>query len=204
MVQSQKLKSQLHRVTQLLLAFNAHNTSGKLWLLGDDLQEELQMHPMSAPTVFNFYKPDFAPHGPLQDAGMVAPEFELHTSATSVAYVNQMYYWFFGGFLPLVSTRIGSGAEQKMVMEMYPDTLWAQKKDALRFDLSSEIASAKSGAKRDALIDEMSILLTGRTSQRAKARIKQAFAQFTDNPEWVVQTIAFMIAISPEFTVQEA
>ncbi|MBO9448869.1 DUF1800 family protein [Tropicibacter sp. R16_0] len=204
MVQSQKLKSPLHRVTQLLLAFNAHNTSGKLWLLGDDLQEELQMHPMSAPTVFNFYKPDFAPHGPLQNAGMVAPEFELHTSATSVAYVNQMYYWFFGGFLPLVSTQIGSGAEQKMVMEMYPDTLWAQKNDALRFDLKTEIAAAKSAAKRDALIDQMSILLTGRTSQKANARIKAAFAQFSGNPEWVVQTIAFMIAISPEFTVQEA
>ncbi|SPJ29285.1 DUF1800 family protein [Falsiruegeria mediterranea] len=204
MVQSQKLKSPLHRVTQLLLAFNAQNTSGKLWLLGDDLQEELQMHPMSAPTVFNFYKPDFAPHGPLQNAGLVAPEFELHTSATSVAYVNQMYYWFFGGFLPLVSTQIGSGAEQKMVMEMYPDTLWAQKNDALRFDLKAEIASAKSAATRDALIDQMSILLTGRTSQKAKARIKAAFAQFSGNPDWVVQTIAFMIAVSPEFTVQEA
>jgi uncharacterized protein (DUF1800 family) len=204
LVQSQRLKSPLQRVTQLLLAFNAQNTSGRKWVLGDDLQEALQMHPLSAPTVFNFYKPDFTPHGPLQQAGLVAPEFELHTAATSVSYVNQMYYWFFGEYLPLVSTQIGSTEDQKMVMEMDPDTLWSYEDDALWFDFSDEMAAVGSAAKRDALIDRMSILLTGRTSDNAKARIREAFSQFSDNPEWVVQTIAFMIAISPEFTVQEA
>ncbi|GAA6190126.1 DUF1800 family protein [Phaeobacter sp. NW0010-22] len=203
-VQSQRLKSPLQRVTQLLLAFNAQNKSGRNWVLGDDLQEALQMHPLSAPTVFNFYKPDFAPHGPIQNAGLVAPEFELHTAATSVSYVNQMYYWFFGGYLPLVSTQIGSTEQQKMVMEMDPDTLWSYENDALWFDFSDEIAAVGSAAKRDALIDRISILLTGRTSGTAKARIKEAIRQFSNNPEWVVQTIAFMISISPEFTVQEA
>lgn len=203
-VQSQKLKSPLHRVTQLLLAFKAQNQSGKPWLIGDDLQESLGMHPMSAPTVFNFYKPDFAPHGDLQARNMVAPEFELHTSATSIAYVNTMYYWFFAGYLPLVSTEIGSGPEQTMVMELDPDTLWANTSDALWFDFSAEIEQAKNPANHDALIDRMSVLLTGRTDATARKRNKSAFAVYADNAEWVVQTIAFMIAISPEFTVQEA
>lgn len=203
-VQSQKLKSPLHRVTQLLLAFGAQNQSGKPWLLGDDLDEALAMHPMSAPTVFNFYKPDFAPHGDLQKLGLNAPEFELHTSATSVAYVNTMYYWFFGGYLPLVSTEIGSGPEQRMVMEMHPETLWANQQDALYFDFGEEIAMARDPDQHDALIDRMSVLLTGRASDETRRRIKSAFSTYADNPEWVVQTIAFMIAISPEFTVQEA
>ncbi|WP_282151966.1 DUF1800 family protein [Ruegeria atlantica] len=203
-VQSQKLKSPLHRVTQVLLAFGAHNQTGKLWLLGDDIQEALQMHPLSAPTVFNFYKPDFTPHGALQKMGLRAPEFELHTAATSVAYVNNIYYWFFGGYLPLVSTQIGTGPEQMMVMEFDPDTLWANSKNALRFDLSEEIKIAQNRGRHDELIDRISVLLTGRTDAEVRKRIKQAYVQYADNPEWVVQTIAFMIAVSPEFTVQEA
>ncbi len=203
-VQSQKLKSPLHRVTQVLIAFGAHNQTGKLWLLGDDIQEALQMHPLSAPTVFNFYKPDFTPHGALQKMGLRAPEFELHTAATSVAYVNNTYYWFFGGYLPLVSTQIGSGPEQMMVMEFDPETLWANSKNALRFDLSEEIKIAQNRGRHDELIDRISVLLTGRTDAEVRKRIKQAYVQYADNPEWVVQTIAFMIAVSPEFTVQEA
>ncbi len=203
-VQSQKLKSPLQRVTQVLLAFNVHNDSGKLWLLGDDLVEALAMHPMSSPTVFNFYKADFSPHGDLQRLGLHAPEFELHTSATSVAYVNAMYYWFFAGRLPLVSTQIGEGFEQRMVMEMSPETLWARADDALRFDFSREIEMAADPAKHDALIERLMLLLTGHVDAAAKTRIKEAFAFYADNPEWVVQTIAFMITISPEFTVQEA
>ncbi|WP_282119330.1 DUF1800 family protein [Ruegeria atlantica] len=203
-VQSQKLKSPLHRVTQVLIAFGAHNQTGKLWLLGDDIQEALQMHPLSAPTVFNFYKPDFTPHGALQNMGFRAPEFELHTAATSVAYVNNIYYWFFGGYLPLVSTQIGAGPEQMMVMEFDPNTLWASSKNALRFDLSEEIKIAKSRSRHDELIDRISVLLTGRTDAVVRKRIKQAYVQYADNPEWVVHTIAFMIAVSPEFTVQEA
>ncbi|WP_170424238.1 DUF1800 family protein [Ruegeria arenilitoris] len=203
-VQSQKLKSPLHRVTQVLLAFGAHNQSGKLWLLGDDIQDALQMHPLSAPTVFNFYKPDFTPHGALQKMGLRAPEFELHTAATSVAYVNNIYYWFFGGYLPLVSNQIGSGPEQMMVMEMDPDTLWANTKNALQFDLSEEIKIAQNRGRHDELIDRISVLLTGQTNAAARKRIKQAYVQYADNPEWVVQTIAFMITVSPEFTVQEA
>lgn len=203
-VQSQRLKSPIERVTQLLRAFRAGNDSGKPWILGDDLQAALGMHPLSAPTVFNFYKPGFAPHGALQKRGLKAPEFELHTSASSVAYVNMMYEWFFGGYLPLVSTVIGSGPEQRMVMEMDPETLWANTPDVLRLDLGDAIAEAADPARHDALIDRLSVLLTGRTDATARKRIRAAFASYADAPEWVVQTIAFMIAISPEFTVQEA
>lgn len=203
-VQSQKLKSPLHRVTQLLLAFKAHNSSGKPWLLGDDLEAALAMHPMAAPTVFNFYKPGFSPHGDLQEMGFKAPEFQLHTSATSVAYVNLAYQWFMDGDLPLVSTQIGQGDEQRMVMEMYPPTLRRRYADVLRFNFKHEVEMAKDVRQLDALISQMLTLLTGHVDTDLQTRIKTACAPLTDRPERVVQTIAFMIAVSPEFSVQEA
>ncbi|MEO0749790.1 MAG: hypothetical protein AAFZ10_15605, partial [Pseudomonadota bacterium] len=166
-------------------------------------QKQLR-HPMAAPTVFNFYKPGFAPHGDLQGMGLKAPEFQLHTSATSVAYVNLAYQWFMEGDLPLVSTQIGQGDEQRMVMEMYPPTLRRRYGDVLRFDFKDEIEMAKDQGQHDALIERMSVLLTGHVDPDLKARIQAACIPMRDRPERLVQTIGFMIAVSPEFTVQEA
>ncbi len=203
-LQSQKLKSPLLRATQILRAFRASNRSGKLWLIGDDLQTLVQQHPLSSPTVFNFYKPDFTPHGPLELAGLVAPEFELHTSATAIAYVNMMYYWFFGEYLPAVSTRINSTPGVHNVPELNPDTLNGDADNKLHFDFSAEIAMAQDPASHEALIDRMSLLLTGKTGLSIKPQILNAFKHYRDQPAWVVQTIAFMLTISPEFTVLEA
>lgn len=201
-VQSQKLKSPLLRVTQLLRGFGAGNESGRLWLIGEDIQEMLQQHPLSSPTVFNFYKPDFVPHGPLERRDLVAPEFELLTSATSIAYVNLMYYWFFGEHYPAVSTQINASPGIHNVPELDPDRLQQASRDRIKPDFDHELQLAHAG-KHDELIDHMSLRLTGQTDLAIKPRIKAAFERYKDTPIWVVQTVAFMLAISPEFTVQE-
>jgi len=43
-----------------------------------------------APSVFNFYLPDYSPVGPITDANLVAPEFSLHDTRTAVGYMNTM------------------------------------------------------------------------------------------------------------------
>ena len=200
---SQKLKSPLLRATQVLRAFDAHNKSGKLWVTGDDVQEMLQQHPLSSPTVFNFYKPDFVPHGPLAEDGLVAPEFELHTSANAINYVNLMYYWFFGDYLPAVSTEISSSRQQINVPELRQDAMRQQQADQLQLRLDNYVTMAKDSSRHDDLIDDMSMLLTANKNLPIKSAIKQAFKNYQDQPLWVVQTIAFMLTISPEFTAQE-
>lgn len=203
-VQSQKLKSPLQRSIQTLLAFGAHNNSNKLWLIGDDMQETILQHPLSSPTVFNFYKPDFSPHGKIEKSGLVAPEFELHTSSTSIGYINQMYHWIVGGFLPLVSTKIGSTDENKIIMEMDPNILWDAEQDKLRLNLNSEIEIASDPKRHSELVDRIGMLLTGRKTLSIKPQILRDIASYKNQPEWVVKTIIFLISISPEFAIQEA
>lgn len=200
---SQKLKSPLLRATQLLRAFGAHNDSGRMWVTGESIEKLLNQHPLSAPTVFNFYKPDYTPHGPVEHAGMVAPEFELHTSANAIDYVNAMYYWFFGEFYPEVSTVISSEPGVHNVPEFEPNKLAAQTRDKLRLNFERELKLAADPRRHDELIDHISLLLTGKTDIPLKSEIKKAFALYRDNPLWVVQTVVFMVAISPEFTIQE-
>ncbi len=44
--------------------------------------------PMSAPSVFNFFKPGYVPEGRIADAGLVAPEFQILNDVTSLAIPN--------------------------------------------------------------------------------------------------------------------
>ncbi|HKK39230.1 MAG TPA: DUF1800 family protein [Cryomorphaceae bacterium] len=48
---------------------------------------------LSSPSVFNFYSPDHMPNGPLNDMSLVAPEFEIYNSVTSIGYLNQVNKW---------------------------------------------------------------------------------------------------------------
>lgn len=201
-VQSQKLKSPLLRVTQLMKAFSASNESKKLWLIGDDIQRDLKQHPLSSPTVFNFYKSDYSPHGDLESQDLKAPEFELHTSATSISYVNTVYYWLFSGHLPAVSTQLSDKVNN--VPELDEIKLREQTTDRLKLNLEYYIRVAQAPEKHSNLIDELSLLLTGRDVSPIKQQILTAFENYQDNPEWVVQTMIFMLVISPEFAVQEA
>ena len=59
--------------------------------------------PLTAPSVFNFFSPDHAPAGPVSDAGLVAPEFQID-GETRLTVVHDTILWlvdrdaFFGRF----------------------------------------------------------------------------------------------------------
>ncbi|WP_457668257.1 DUF1800 domain-containing protein [Thiolapillus sp.] len=47
-----------------------------VWWL-DSLQQQTGQDILGAPSVFNFYQPGFSPSGPVANAGLVAPEFQI-------------------------------------------------------------------------------------------------------------------------------
>ena len=49
-----------------------------------NIDGEFLQRPLSAPSVFNFYSPQFRPLGPVSDAGLVAPEMQIVNSATAI------------------------------------------------------------------------------------------------------------------------
>jgi len=51
----------------------------------------LSQTPQSAPTVFNWFLPDFTPGGAISAAGLVAPELEISTETSVVTAVNYEY-----------------------------------------------------------------------------------------------------------------
>ena len=87
-----KLTEPVVRFVQMHRAFNAQRASHyyDMWDFG--APGALNQSPLHAPSVFNFYHPNFTPAGPLQSMGLVGPEFEI-TNASSVAGFSDFSKW---------------------------------------------------------------------------------------------------------------
>jgi len=196
---AKKLKSPLLRITQLLRAFNTNNTSGKLWFRGDMVDSRLNHHVLSSPTVFNFYLPNYAPHGSIENAKDVAPEFQLHNSATSIAYVNMMYDLLFSDPNSKLNITVPTKIHTSEFFRTSDTTLNI---DKLGFDFADEKALANA-SDIEKLIKRVSLVLTGKENISILNEIKNTIDSKIGyaNSDWVVQTVVFMIAISPEFTI---
>jgi uncharacterized protein (DUF1800 family) len=50
-----------------------------------------QQRPLGAPSVFNFYEPDFRVPGEIADLGLVSPEFQIINESSSILAANDIY-----------------------------------------------------------------------------------------------------------------
>lgn len=66
--------------------------NGRYWSQGYDFSNNTGQHILSAPTVFNFYLPDFQPIGDIAEQNMTAPEFKLHNTSKAISSINQFWY----------------------------------------------------------------------------------------------------------------
>jgi uncharacterized protein (DUF1800 family) len=88
-----KVREPVVRLANFMRAFNARSTSGRFTGIGntDDPATRLNQTVMSAPTVFNFYRPGYVPSSKsIADAGLVAPEFQIVHDVSVGGYMNYM------------------------------------------------------------------------------------------------------------------
>ena len=86
-----KLREPFIRVTHLLRAFRHSVGPGHLPYAFFQFNENtLGQFPFAAPSVFNFYLPDYQPAGPIGDAGLFAPEFQIHNAITAISVPNAL------------------------------------------------------------------------------------------------------------------
>ena len=88
-----RLKEPLFRYTHLSRAIDKYNPNGYFWNVGYSFYEDTKQAILASPSVFNFFLFDDTPNGPINDAGLVAPEFKIHDSRTSIGYINNAYRW---------------------------------------------------------------------------------------------------------------
>lgn len=88
-----KLREPFLRVAHILRAFRHTVQAGTLpYDLGSTFTEStLGQFPLASPSVFNFYAPDYQPAGPIGDAGLFGPEFQILNSVFAVTTPNGIY-----------------------------------------------------------------------------------------------------------------
>jgi uncharacterized protein (DUF1800 family) len=161
------------RFTNLLRAFKASSPSGKYAVSGAG---NLAQVPLQAPTVFNFFSPDFQAPGAIASAGLVSPEFEITTGTTVISQANLMYN----------ATYSGNGPSS----------------DRITLNISNEQAMAGNPAQ---LVDHLNtLLMAGQMSSAMRATLINAVTQIpAGNPAERAKTAIYLVINSPEFVVQK-
>lgn len=83
-----KLREPVVRYAAMLRQLGATSDDGYIFNTGYFIQELGKQHPLSSPSVFNFFLPAHSPAGEISDAGLVAPEFQIVTSNSIVGMTN--------------------------------------------------------------------------------------------------------------------
>jgi|CXWL01.1.fsa_nt_gi uncharacterized protein (DUF1800 family) len=61
-------------------------------------QTEFSQRPFGAPSVFNFFEPDYLQPGAIATAGVNSPEFQILDETTSVRAANEIWYLVWAGY----------------------------------------------------------------------------------------------------------
>lgn len=191
-----KIREPVLRLTHLLRALPHHSRTydaGKAsnmaaYYLGgytDDPGRQLGQTPLSAPSVFNFFRPGYKPpNTSLISQGLVAPEMQTTTEVSVLGYANFVANSLINGWGFNNSTRL---------MDIY-------------FDLGTfqVLADQPSAASPQKLVTEISTRLLGGPAPQAlnDRMVKTLGAMPLDRFRRVTAAI-LMVAVSPSFITQQ-
>jgi uncharacterized protein (DUF1800 family) len=165
----------LVRLATLFRAFNASSSSGKFNV--SSVYFSFSEAPLYAPSVFNFFSPFWSQTGPIQNAGLVAPEFQITTDTTVISSANKM----------------------RSSVYQQPSR---NNPDAIVLDLSAQTALASNPG---ALVDSLNtLLMSGQMSSNMRSIVVNAVNQIPSaNTLERAQTAVHLIVTSPEFVIQK-
>ncbi len=190
---SGKLKEPLLRATQLWRAFGANSEVGYLRYLA--MTRDFGQRPLGASSVFNFYRPDYAPLGEIFNRGMVAPEFKLMG--------DSFLLWHLPAMQDLLDSRpVDSN-------DIVNGNLTSLQNISGTLDLTDAIAVA---SNTTTLMNYLNDLLFGGLMS---AQLEERVIQYVDDEviygsdlselerlEKKVEEALFILGVSPEFNIQ--
>ncbi len=178
-----KMREPLMRYTHFARSLTKDQAYGNYWNVAYDYNIQVGQNMMGSPTVFNFYSPGFSPNGPLADAGLVGPEFEIHNTRSSVGYANYVFSWLFYDYI--FYSWVNKDPDTKLELyELYP--------------LAREA---------EPFINFMDVLYSyGNMSEKTRALLRElleARKYASDYKEDRVQMGLYLMLISPDFIIEK-
>jgi uncharacterized protein (DUF1800 family) len=186
-----KLREPLIRYANFMRAFDVRATNGVYELHNlEDTLASLGQNPLRAPSVFNWFRPDYAPPGAFLAQGLVAPEFQITHETTTTGYAN---------FMANEAERHNTWYRDNIASKYGPTIGY------LAGDYTAEMALA---GDPNALLDRLNLLLmSGQMTAPTRKTIYDAItATPADTAAGQQRRVAFavyLIMMSPEFIVQK-
>jgi len=173
-----KVREPMIRMIGLWRALDVELASGQIFYFWSDY--ELSQGPLSSPSVFNFFRPDYAPVGELSRAGLFAPELQIHTDATAIGVPNRLAVYAYSNW-----TDPRAWDDNAVILKIEDlETLWPH---------------------ATAIVDELNLrLCAGTMTSATRDRILAAVDSL---PGWLnasqnISAIIYLVATSPESAVQ--
>ncbi len=182
-----KLREPIIRQAHLWRALDGHPKKGNY--VEDAYPEYFHgQAPLRAPSVFNFFRPDYSPPGEVSDAGLVAPEFQITNETYITRSANGIFYLLIGGY---PGSPYGSG-------------------EMMELDLDREARLAKEPRK---LIDHLDLLfLSGQMSDATRGILLELLPQVPMRNDWLegtrrkgilrALTAIYLVLVSPDYAIQ--
>jgi uncharacterized protein (DUF1800 family) len=169
-----KQREPMIRFMNVVRAFNMRATSGhfRVW----DLYREIGQAAFKAPSVFNFFEPDFSPAGLVGDLGLFAPEFQITTESGVVAMANVLKR--------LVHGYYGPYAEDKLVPDFTTELALVSTPDALLDHLNTLLFSGGMSAELRGIVRDALVALSKKDALR---RVRTAVILLVRSPEFAIQ-----------------
>lgn len=174
-----KMKEPLLRLSHIWRAFEPetiHYDFNYSWV-----ESELAQAPLNAPSVFNFFRPDYSQPGEISERGLVSPEFEILDESSIITITSR-----------LLASVVWSHNFKN-------DT----RGENIAIDISREMLLE---TDTDALLDHLDLLLLG---GRMSAELRQEVETLMNTRDYaggasqrVVEAI-FLIVTSPEGAIQQ-
>ncbi len=173
-----RLREPYLRYVNLARSFNAGSEAGKFKIDDHDTFEATNQILFRSPSVFNFFLPDYQPPGPMADAGLYGPEFQIMTSSTAITAVNH--------YMKTIESGFGDHVDG-------PDTM--------RLNLTEEVALVAEPEKLIELLDTK--MAAGQLSPATKGILLDAWQHMPVGYSATEKVKALMqlITISPDFAV---
>lgn len=172
-----KMREPVVRFAHLMRAFNYSCPCGKFPIYWMDSPEwAIGQNPLRAPTVFNFFEPNYSPPGPVAAAGLYAPEFQI-TNDTSVIGISDFFHYVVrDGFKWDETKPLLPDYASYTTLALNPTQLIEQ------LDLVLTAGGMSSGLK-SLLVSEIGRMPTSDPA----ARVKMAVHLILTSPDYVIQ-----------------
>ena len=197
-----KVREPILRFSALLRAFDARSASGQFLITTtSDPGDSLGQSALSAPSVFNFFRPGYLKPGSTSAvAGLVTPELQIATETSAAGYVNFMTRFLWSGTGRNGMDNRAAKADVQLDYNLNPGSPWLAMTDKPAELVEELNQRLMYGTMPSALKTE---IVQAITALDFKSQLMATTQEIIDTRQHRLWSALLLTVASPEFQVQK-